>query len=156
MSIITQYLPEATLWSSFLIVALNLIGIQILFRNRRGFLQKLYISSITERILAEYDENFRRIIEMSPEEWKVEKSEVLRKKWVWGTVFMSLVYLHILMLVVAHIWALVRSLQFGLAPPSMLVLITALSAIITTLVLIIIVLSHSHWWERQKWSQKTD
>jgi hypothetical protein len=82
MSIITQYLPEATLWSSFLIVALNLIGIQILFRNRRGFLQKLYISSITERILAEYDENFRRIIEMSPEEWKVEKSEVLRKKWV--------------------------------------------------------------------------
>jgi len=54
-----------------LVIAFNMIGVAIILRNRRGFLENLYQVSVVEYILGTKTDQFRFLMSLRPKNWNL-------------------------------------------------------------------------------------
>ena len=151
-------------WALLFLTALNLLGLHMLFRNRRLFLQKVYIGAITEKVLAKYSRAFEEIMRERPDEWTVEKAPIFREVFPLGSFFMAMVSVYGLILFTVHLWAFILICLYLSGPhPEInwfsllldpLFLPVYISAAITTAIVIAIAWSFRSWWWGQKWVRK--
>lgn len=140
-----------------LVIAFNTIGVAILLRNRRGFLENLYQASVAEHILGEKSNCFELVMNLRPKNWKIVGNPAFRNAFCFGSVFLSMVTFHLFLSVVSYL--AMSYLAFQNLDMKSLNTIGVFAGVLIIPVICMLIfrnlfVSYREWWKKQEWIEK--